>query len=198
MRRILLAVLALALLSVPVSGALDSIQPMQLSDTRRTFCTAFSIDESVGMWQTAAHCVDAAEEAGWEFVVGGYEASVVFKDAEVDIAVVLSKAKAPALTLSKEAPKVGDVVVVKGFPYGLPRLITTEGKVAARFVPITGWGPVDILDLTVAGGNSGSPVLWNGKVVGVLVAKFVGSEHSVSVTWENVKRLTGSYYQHRQ
>ena len=197
MRRILILLVAVSLLVTPVGAAMDSIQPLQREDNRRTFCTAFSIDEAVGMWMTAAHCTNAATENGWEFSVGGYEATTVFEDLAADVAVVLSKAKAKAFELSDKAPSVGTVVVVKGFPYGLPRLITTEGKVAARNVPIDHWGPVDILDLTVAGGNSGSPVLMDGKVVGVLVAKFIGSEHSISVSWETMKRLAGSYFSRR-
>ena len=197
MIKILMSLVLLLGLVMPSYGALDSIQPLQLTDSRRTFCTAFSIDEAVGMWQTAAHCVLAMQEQGMGFTVGGYEASAIFVDVDLDLAVVLSKAKAKAFELSNVAPAVGAAVVVKGFPYGLPNLIVTTGKIAARNVPITHWGPVDILDLTVAGGNSGSPVLLNGKVVGVLVARFAGSEHAVGVSWETIKRISGSFYAKR-
>ena len=192
--RILLTTILLSLLAIPVTAGLDSIQPLQLEGTRRTFCTSFSIDEKAGLWATAGHCIAVMKEREELFTVGGYEATEVFVDYESDIAVVISKAHAKAFELAAVAPKVGDSVVVMGFPYGLPSLVTTTGKIAAQNIPLGRWGPVYILDVTVAGGNSGSPVLKGGKVVGVLVAKFVASEHSVSTTWETTKRLIGTFY----
>ena len=190
----------LLLLLVPLTlpafgfGKLASVQPLQIAGTTRTFCTAFSIDEKAGLWATANHCVEAMQKEQQEFTVGGYQASPAFQDAGSDLAIVLSKAHAKAFALADEAPQVKDVVWVAGFPYGLPSVIYTKGRIAAKNVPVEPWGIADILDLTVGRGNSGSPVLKDGKVVGVLVGRFIESEHAISVRWETVKRLTESFY----
>lgn len=189
-------------LALPACGAAaskpHSVQPLQIGG--KTFCTAFSIDEKNGNWATAAHCA----LHGIEKVVTilGQEAYVVFVGyPEGDVAIFHSKATAPALRLAEEEVAVGHQITIKGFPYGLPGLVTTVGTMAALDMtlihPDTGYFMRNnILDITIAGGNSGSPVLnVQGEVIGVLWGGFSDSPHGIGVPYEVVKRLLGSFWQ---
>ena len=173
--------------------ARPSIQPLQIEG--RTFCTAFSINEQEGNWATARHCADYAAELGHSVTILNQPAYVVFVDQFYDVAVYQApKAKMPALKLGK-APTVGDPISIMGFPYGLPELVTVWGRVAARHVPITGYNISDILDITVAGGNSGSPVLSEkGRVIGIVWGAFIRSPHTLSVPFESVERALKGYW----
>ena len=180
-----------------IIAPIDSVQPLQ-SDERKTFCTAFSIHQRLGYWATARHCVEAAEAHQSAMFIHNEHAVIVYKDEFSDLAILQSISRAPALRLASEAPKVGAFLEVRGFPYGLPKMVTTRGIIAARHIPIYHSGAnryevSDILDLTVAGGNSGSPVLdENGHVVGILWGAFRDAPLSVAVPWENLVRAFGS------
>lgn len=173
----------------------SSIQPVQLGG--KTFCTVFSINQGEGNWGTAGHCAQYAWEifqtTGELVTIDGKPAYVAYIDPLYDIAVFQSGASAPALKMAKETHKIGDFVEIIGYPYGLTKVIT-RGSVGARNIPIL--HPTynihmrsDILDVTVAGGNSGSPVFnKKGDVVGVLWGSFTSSPHSLSVPLEALKR----------
>ena len=45
-------------------------------------------------------------------------------------------------------------------------------------------GKLYLADFHVVAGNSGSPVLKSGRVVGLLWGRFNDSEHSLSIPWE--------------
>jgi S1-C subfamily serine protease len=118
-------------------------------------------------------------------------------DAAWDVAVIVSKLHAPALPLAEKAPngpvfkngkldKPGDLITIIGYPYGLFERNVVIGRITSRMVPIDGYHPSDIYDATVAGGNSGSPVLKDGKIVGILWGSFIQSGHSLGVPWEAV------------
>ena len=173
--------------------ARPSIQPLQHEG--RTFCTAFSINAQEGNWATARHCADFAAESGYSVTILNQPAYVVFVDQFYDVAVYQApKAKMPALKLGK-VPRTGDSLSIMGFPYGLPELVTVWGEIAARHVPITGYNISDILDVTVAGGNSGSPVMnENGRVVGIVWGAFIQSPHTLSVPFESMERALKGYW----
>lgn len=191
----------------PVSKV-DSIQPIQYAG--ETFCTAFSINEQKGLWASAKHCADIANEVkelyGSFVTIGGVPAAVVFMDSLDDVAVFEVAFKAPALKLAKRAVAVCDPfqasdcepIATVGHPYGVTKVVTV-GFVGARDVILlhpTLNVPVknDVLDLTVAGGNSGGPVLnKDGEVTGILWGMFVGSGHSLSVPLDSVKRLLSKF-----
>lgn len=145
---------------------------------------------------TAKHCVAAAEERGYEMFINRGWAADIHRSPDADMAILLGEYAGKALKLAKDAPKIGDAVSIQGFPYGLPRLVTSRGHMAARLLPLgPGYNLNDILDITVAGGNSGSPVFNSrGEVIGVLWGGFTQSPHSISVPWETIKRLGGSYF----
>lgn len=192
---ILALFLALASLSLYAKTPMaQSVQPLQANG--QTFCTAFSINEKEGLWETARHCAEVSLEKKWDVEISGAWAYIVYMaPGNDDVAIFQSKATAPSLPLSRTAPRVGDPVSVVGYPYGLPLLVTAKGFVAALRTPFQDAGVSDILDVTIAPGNSGSPVLdRRGAVVGVVWGRFNGSEHAISVPWETVVRLTGSYY----
>jgi hypothetical protein len=170
-----------------------SIQPLQHDGI--TFCTAFSINAQEHFWATAKHCARAAHEYQWEMTIAGSWAAVFYVPPDPDDVVVLvAGVGAPAVRLAKTAPTVGDAVEIRGYPYGLGKLVTVRGIVAARMIPIPDRPFSDILDITVAGGNSGSPVLKDGKVVGVLWGRFLHSEHALSMPWESIQRAIGVYF----
>ena len=155
----------------------------------RVFCTAFAVAENT--WATAAHCAIFALQLKGQGVfvtIDGTYAEVIAVDGIWDLATMHSKYSGPVLGLSDQAPVVGDVVVIKGFPYGMGPA-ATQGHVAALNVPIEGYHMSNILDITVAGGNSGSPVLLNGKVIGILWGGFNESPHSLAVPYEATVRF---------
>ena len=191
-----LLVTVLMLMPIPVMGRpLDSVQSIQYQG--KAFCTVFSINEAEGYWASAGHCAISVFEKQLNGVVTimGMPAEVEVIDLVMDQAIFYSNAKAPALKMATKGVKVGDNVTIRGFPYGLPKIVTTFGHAAARLVPIIhpSYGvvmPSDILDITIAGGNSGSPVLnADGDVVGILWGGFTKSPHALAVPLESLQRL---------
>lgn len=203
-RRLTALVLVLSLLIPAIPRAeRNPVQGLQFRG--RTYCTVFSINETRGYWATAAHCAVAAyqlehEEGGELSTIDGKTATIIYIDTWTDTAVLKADAHADAYKLAKKSPEVGDYLYIIGFPYGLTRT-RTEGTMAARDIPIPhpSFNIVvisDILDITVAGGNSGSPVLnKNGQVVGVLWGGFTRSPHSISVPLESIRRSIGSFFE---
>ncbi len=170
----------------------DSVQALQSQG--HTFCTAFSINEQEGLWATAAHCAAYAIDKQLDVTIMDEPAVVVavfFPSA--DVAVFQSSAHAPAIKLAKQAVNVGGILSIVGYPYGITRT-RTEGHMAARLIPIIHPSTMyymvsDILDITTAGGNSGSPVLNSkGELIGVLWGGFENSAHSLAVPFESVSR----------
>jgi hypothetical protein len=174
----LLAIVLIACSPVAASRP-DSVQPLQNSG--RTFCTAFSINERDGLWGTAGHCAVITLKLG-TVTIGGSRAEVIAIDPHWDLAVLQSDLRAPAIPLFAGELRVGDSVEIQGFPYGLAKKVTTFGRVAALAEPIDEYHVSNVLDVTVAGGNSGSPVLNNrGQLAGVLWGSFIDSPHSLAV-----------------
>lgn len=209
MRRVLAAVLvALALACTPASAAkkhihapIESIQPLQFRGAN--FCTAFSINEKAGFWATAGHCAIAAaqvwEKTGEPVTIHGELATIIYVDMLWDIAVFQGERGFKALPLGHGPLVQGEGLTVIGYPYGIARTVT-KGWIGARNItivhPSTGYLMTsDLLDVTVAGGNSGSPVLNEyGQVVGILWGAFNASSHSLSVPWEALVAVLHSYW----
>ncbi len=191
--RLLCAPLALALmLTALVEGRpafSPSIQPLQ-DETGRTICTVWSINQSDGLWATAAHCVlsDTTPPALEPRMLHGKPVTVVFKNPENDLAVVKSPDRAPALKMG-EAPRLGDKIAVFGFFWGGPSPTLFQGTIAN--LSLRGYM---IYDMRGGPGHSGSPVTnVVGDVISVLqigVAGMTGGATYESLTellpyWEN-------------
>lgn len=204
-RQIAAAVIAATLI---VSGCAakksitESIQPIKLAG--RTFCTVFSINKKEGNWGTAGHCAAYAYEqmqmTGQIPTIGDFPAIIAYVDPMYDVAVFQSEYQKPALKLAKESQEVGEFVMIIGYPYGITRTVT-KGFMGARNIPIMHptyeiYMRSDILDITTAGGNSGSPV-FNDKdeVIGVLWGGFVNSPHSLAVPLESIKRAFEGFWE---
>lgn len=206
---ILLAVFLFpATIATSESIKLDAVQPIQYEGD--TFCTVFSINEKEGYFGTAGHCAvgSIGKDTTGKVTILGKPATVEMIDLAYDVAVFQADVHIPALKLAKETVKVCDpkklveceLVSARGFPYGLPVMITVVGRMAAHDVPIPhpGYGKnmdSDIIDLTVAHGNSGSPVV-NGKdeVIGVLWGAS-SSSHTLSVPLVVLHRVMGKYFE---
>lgn len=185
----LVAVLAFA------SDKPNPVQPLQYHGD--TFCTAFSIAEKAGYFATAAHC--AAYALDKEVTIGGEPAWVVFVGfPSADVAVFQVDLHAPAFKLAKVAPEVGDAIEVIGYPYGITRTVTF-GTMAARRIPLKHpstdyYMTSDILAITSAPGNSGSPVLnAKGELIGVLWGGFSDSPHALGVSYEGTMQALAAF-----
>ena len=211
-RSFLALVLAAVLLISPILTAkpLPSVQAIQYQG--RTFCTVFNINEEKGYFASAGHCAFYVLREGLDgkVTILGKPATVEMIAFLYDVAVFKADIhNIPALKLAEKSveacnPKLiskCELISIQGFPYGLPRLITVTGHMAAREIPILhpSYEIVmysDILDITTAGGNSGSPVFNSkGEVIGILWGTFVSSPHSLSVPLSSVREALLGYFE---
>ncbi len=199
-----LSAVAAAVLIFPAPAStrsLDSVQPIQAQG--QTFCTVFSINEKEGYFASAGHCALFVLEKDMDgkVTILGKPATVETIGLLYDVSVFHADVHIPALHLAKRPVDVCnpkyvtacEVISIQGFPYGLPKLVTVSGHVAARDVPLDhpSYHVVmysDILDITTAGGNSGSPVMnSHGEVIGILWGGFQSSPHSLSIPLESLR-----------
>ena len=203
----------LALAPIPVAEAgkpLDSVQAIQYQG--RTFCTVFSINKDEGYFGSAGHCAFAviAKNLDGKVTILGSPATIEMVGLQYDVAVFKADIhNIPALNLADNSvepcspTKVRECefISIQGFPYGLPRLVTVTGHMAARAVPIMHpsyeiYMNSDVLDITIAGGNSGSPVMNEyGEVIGILWGGFIDSPHSLSVPLKSVRASMLGYFE---
>lgn len=117
-----------------------------------------------------------------------YSAKIVGTDPRTDIALIKVDGRNdfPYVNLAERAPRVGDLVLAVGNPFGLGGTITA-GIVSARGRDI-GAGPYDDflqIDASVNKGNSGGPTFdMDGNVVGVNTAIFAPSGGSVGIAFD--------------
>lgn len=168
-----------------------SVLPLIGVEKSNTFCTTFSINEREGLWVTAKHCTlgDEGSLTPPPFTVDYAYAEVVYRDPHWDVAVIQSTLHRPGIPLARSPLVLNDAVVVYGYPQGLAVGVLTHGFVAALNEPLEGSSFTHMLDITVAGGNSGSPVLREGQVVGVLWGRFNESMHSMSTPDDALRRV---------
>lgn len=166
-----------SVVTADVDKLVRSVFPLSIQEGEsfRNICTASRIGKSEPMWLTAAHCVDAPEGIQ-VFLNSEVPIEVVEFDRSNDISVFRAEKKVPALRLAGKAPKVGDEVIVTGFPLGSVHRMTTFGRVSSTLFAIPGehgtgepaWMFYMMFNVTVAPGNSGSAILnKRGEIVGV-------------------------------
>src|SRR6478672_2117341 len=117
-----------------------------------------------------------------------YGAKVVGTDERTDIALIKVDGRSdfPFVKLADKAPRIGDLVLAVGNPFGLGGTVT-NGIVSARGRDI-GAGPYDDfiqIDASVNKGNSGGPTFdMDGNVIGVNTAIFSPSGGSVGIAFD--------------
>jgi V8-like Glu-specific endopeptidase len=166
------------------AGQFSSV--VQLVETGKTdgFCTGFYIGK--GVFVSAGHCVNDNTKS-WGFLAsnenggtrfskidfpissfpGDYSSqdfSVTFVDPEIVDDLV------PLPLNCGYTPEIGDAISVEGFPEDMGRMVTVGQIAATKATPWKLWSkPVFRAQVPVSYGNSGSPVMHNGKVIGILV-----------------------------
>ena len=117
-----------------------------------------------------------------------YGAKVVGTDERTDLALIKVDGRSdfPYVKLADKTPRIGDLVLAVGNPFGLGGTVT-NGIVSARGRDI-GAGPYDDfiqIDASVNKGNSGGPTFdMDGNVIGVNTAIFSPSGGSVGIAFD--------------
>ncbi len=142
-----------------------------------------------GFAVTNNHVVDKAQTVEITADDGKtYGAKVVGTDERTDIALIKVDGRSdfPFVKLADKAPRIGDLVLAVGNPFGLGGTVT-NGIVSARGRDI-GAGPYDDfiqIDASVNKGNSGGPTFdMDGNVIGVNTAIFSPSGGSVGIAFD--------------
>ncbi len=139
---------------------------------QRSLGSGFFID-SKGYIVTNNHVIENADEITVALSNGKeYEAEIIGRDPQTDIAVIKTKSGKdfPALKLgSSKAMEVGEWVVAIGSPFGLAHTVTA-GIISAKG-RVIGSGPYDDFlqtDASINPGNSGGPLInLEGEVIGI-------------------------------
>ncbi|MBN1449419.1 MAG: trypsin-like peptidase domain-containing protein [Anaerolineales bacterium] len=112
-----------------------------------------------------------------------YEARVLFRDPEVDLALLGIPANGhPAAVFSEKEPRPGEMVFAFGHPWG-QRNVLTGGVLSAVTAAHTQRGEIPVLrtDARLAPGNSGGPLLnAAGEVIG-LNAMIFGGDQGIAI-----------------
>jgi S1-C subfamily serine protease len=145
----------------------EEAKPMQHS-----FGTGFFVSND-GEILTNNHVVAGCQNLT---IKNGQPVQVVSRDPASDLALVKADLKPGQIAVlrSGPAPRIGDTVVIFGFP--LPGILSSEGNVSTGILSATTGLQNDIryvqISAPVQPGNSGGPVFdTSGHVIGVVVAK---------------------------
>ncbi|MCQ4626242.1 MarP family serine protease [Corynebacterium sp. CCUG 65737] len=152
---------------------------------------------------TNAHVVAGTDEVELDTVVGVKQATVVFFDPEVDLAVLhIPNLGIEPVRIAQDPAHTGDDVVVLGYP-GTNPFTASPARVRDRIMvsgpDIYATGRTEREAYTLRGdvrpGNSGGPVIApDGAVVGVIFGTAVdGSETGFALTMDQVQRVVGEY-----
>jgi len=150
---------------------------------QRSLGSGFIIDRE-GFIVTNNHVVESADKIMVKLKNGDeYDAEVVGRDPNTDLALIKIKAKdsLPVLKIGdSDALKVGEWVVAIGSPFGFEQTVTA-GIVSAKG-RVIGSGPYDDFiqtDASINPGNSGGPLInLDGQAVGINTA-IVASGHGI-------------------
>jgi len=123
---------------------------------------------------------------------GEYEAHLLAREPEVDLALMkIGADDLPALPLTRTQPRVGQMALAFGHPWG-QRDVLSSGIVSALTTAQTHNGrqiPILRSDVPLAPGNSGGPLVNAlGEVMG-LNAMIVGGDQSISIPAEIVREF---------
>lgn len=187
----ILAVLFIVLLVFPQAGrsggshprVFDSVRPLSMvivhdfttgNELYRNICTVSSINRTLHLWLTAAHCVLQSEMSEDDdgtvittprlgLTIDGHLIFIVRLDPKADLAVLFTpNYSLPALHLAKQAPQWTNLVRIVGYPFGFQNVTIVDGTVSTPSQPFfdADFAPSYMLfTAQIAPGNSGSPVL---------------------------------------
>lgn len=140
-----------------------SVRPLWKGDDQ--ICTANSINQKMGLWLTAFHCVRGGGE---DFRIEDrsdpehpfHAATVVVSDEAHDMVVLLTMGlRVPALRLAQVAPVVGEDVSMVGYPGGLRQPQFIRGYLSHPDTQIPNEGRYQMFGMPVCGGHSGSAIV---------------------------------------
>jgi S1-C subfamily serine protease len=169
--------------------------------TQHAFGTGFFVSNN-GEILTNNHVVAGCHNLT---IKNGQPVQVISRDSASDLALVKADLKPDQIAVfrSGPAPRIGDTVVVFGFP--LPGILSSEGNVSTGILSATTGLQNDIrfvqISAPVQPGNSGGPVFdTSGHVIGVVVAKLdalrvaqftgdVPQNVNFAVHWSEVRAL---------
>ena len=207
MRRVLaISLIYLLLLPAQTRAArprhLDSIRPLNVGSQGQ--CTAWSLNQRLRLWVTAAHCIVMAVDMDGvvslepyaELNIAGTPVTAWQANLALDLALLQADLSAPALKLGPY-PREGHEVTVYGYPGGWQTPLEVWLRVSNPFVKLYDhyWM---ILDGHVWPGHSGSPVLdRKGRVIAVVQAH--GTDRYAGMTfvspWSALKQLGEGYWE---
>jgi hypothetical protein len=181
--------------------------PESPGDHFRQICTANSINEDLGLWITAAHCLEHGkvyiEQMIDDPLKTHFHAAVVIDlDPSNDIGVLITRTlRVTSFKLASHEPRVGDSVGMMGFPMAFRRPIYLLGTVAVLDLDVmldgTSYGHKMLFNMTACGGNSGSAVLnGDGELISVLQIGFGRPCSSLTggVTYAALRERVGRYF----
>jgi S1-C subfamily serine protease len=131
-----------------------------------------------GQILTAAHVVAGDEEIVAVTADGKRAtADVAYSDAGRDMAILTVDVDVPAAPYSCEAHKPGTEIEAIGWAFGrkMPVVFHTWGRIASTLVNIDGVTSIGV-DITLAPGMSGGPILADGMIVGIVSGGFIDQE----------------------
>ena len=152
---------------------IDWEYPFKFSNASESSGSGFFIDKK-GYLLTCSHVVQSAKKIFIEVQDEGnqkYEVKVVGFCPDMDIAILKTVSYKPKSILKlghSNKVNVGDQVSAVGFPMGLDNLKITSGVLSGRQS-----GKLQI-DVPISGGNSGGPLVYKNKVIGLCASSLVG------------------------
>lgn len=190
MKRLLLLLTLPFLFALGPSQFAGSVERLEFDEPGH--CTAFSINQKEGYWLTASHCL---EPAG--MYIRGKLAKEVKVDLNMDLLILQSEVKAPALKLASTRPNEGDVIVSVGYPQWSEKLVVFWGRVVYPNASLSA-----DLNPGMVGHEGGGPGMSGGPIVnekGKVVSVLLGGAPMPSLlvfgpSWSDVVRFTRGYW----
>lgn len=169
----------------PIADAAEVILPAVVHIQTQGGVGSGVVYDSNGLIITAAHVVQDQETVRVRFADGEQVSGTVLGTApDVDIAVIeVARDDLPAATFSSEKPRVGQMAIAVGSPWGLESTVTSGIISAVDQTNCAPSGESQIAcasmvqtDAAINPGNSGGALVdRNGEVVGINVSIFSGS-----------------------
>lgn len=183
----------------PIADAAEVILPSVVHIQTSSGLGSGVIYDSSGLIVTAAHVVGDDETVSIRFANGEQvTGTVVGAATDVDVAVIkVDKTDLPAAVFTFEKPRVGQLAVAIGSPWGLESTVTAGIISAIDQTTNCGFGSCVSMvqtDAAINPGNSGGPLVdRNGQVVGINVSIFTESGANDGVGFAVPARIAMEY-----